>query len=264
MLYGEKFKFEKLILYFFSKILPLLFLPLGLSLLLLILYKVYKSKKYLYLAIFLLCFFSNGITSGILWKYIEMPWSRLSPIDVQKADAIVVLSGGGVNKISSRSKILEWNDPDRFFAGLLLFRYKKSNNLIFTGGFNPFENNFTFEGNLYRDEAIQAGIPKESIYVTKPVKNTREEVYEINKLLKDKLNIEKPKLLLVTSAFHMTRASDTFKKKGTAVIEFPVDFKSKDLNYKFWVNPLNWFPNSSSLSLSSIAIREIIGRIIYN
>ena len=192
-----------------------------------------------------------------------MPWSRLSPIDVQKADAIVVLSGGGVNKISSRSKILEWNDPDRFFAGLLLFRYKKSNNLIFTGGFNPFENKFTFEGNLYRDEAIQTGIPKESIYVTQPVKNTIEEAYEIHKLLKDEFNIEQPKVLLVTSAFHMKRASKIFKKNGIKVIEFPVDFKSKDLNYVFWVNPLNWFPNSANLNSSSIAIREIIGRIIY-
>lgn len=264
MPYGEKFKFDKLILYFLSKVLPLLFLPLGFSIILILLYKICKSKKFLNLALFLLLFFSNGIISGILWKYIEMPWRKLSPNDVQKADAIVVLSGGGLHQISSRSKILEWNDPDRFFAGLLLFRYKKSNNLIFTGGFNPFENNFTFEGNLYRDEAIQTGIPKESIYVTQPVKNTLEEAYEINKLLKDEFNIEQPKVLLVTSAFHMTRASNILKKNGTTVIEFPVDFKSQNLSYKFWVNPLNWFPNSANLSKSSIAIREIIGRIIYN
>ena len=253
-----------MILYFFSKFLPLLILPLGLSIILLILYKFYKSKKFLYLALFLLLFLSNGITSGILWKYLEAPWQRLSPTEVQKADAIVVLSGGGIHQISRGSKLYEWNDPDRYFAGLSLYTHKKSNNLIFTGGFNPLENNLIFEGNFYMKEAIQSGVPKENIYVTQPVKNTIEEVYEINKLLKNKINIREPKVLLVTSAFHMSRASNIFKKNGTKVIEFPVDFKSKDISFRFFINPLNWIPNSSELTFSSIAIREIIGRIIYN
>ena len=142
--------------------------------------------------------------------------------------------------------------------------HKKSNNLIFTGGFNPLQNNLIFEGNFYMKEAIQTGVPKENIYVTQPVKNTLEEVYEINKLLKNKIDIKEPKVLLVTSAFHMSRASNIFKKNGTKVIEFPVDFKSKDISFRFFLNPLNWIPNSSELSFSSIAIREIIGRIIYN
>ena len=41
-----------------------------------------------------------------------------------------------------------------------------------------------------------------------------------------------------------------------------VNEKVENLGQK--VNPLNWFPNSANLSLSSIAIREIIGRLIYN
>ena len=263
MQYGEKYKLEKLILYFLSKFLPLLILPLCLSIIFLILYKFYKFKKFLHIALFLLLFFSNGICSGILWKYLEIPWERLSPTEVQKADAIVVLSGGGIHQISKASQLYEWNDPDRFFAGVALFIHKKSNNLIFTGGFNPLENSLTFEGDFYMNEAIQRGVPKENIYVTQPVKNTLEEVYEINKLLKNKINIKEPKVLLVTSAFHMSRASNIFKKNGTKVIEFPVDFKSKDISLRFFLNPLNWFPNSSHLSFSSIAIREILGRIIY-
>ena len=62
----------------------------------------------------------------------------------------------------------------------------------------------------------------------------------------------------------MTRASNIFKKNGTKVIEYPVEFKSRDIGFKYFINPLNWIPNSSELSFSSIAIREIIGRIIYN
>ena len=212
MLYGGKYRFEKLIFYFLSKFLPLLFLPLGLSIIFLILFKFYKSKKFLYLALFLLLFFSNGICSGILWKYLEFPLTRLSPDEVQKADAIVVLSGSGINNVSNRSQILEWNDPDRFFAGLSLFRHKKSNNLIFTGGYNPLESNVTLEGNHYREEAIQIGIPKENIFVTNPVKNTVEEVYEINKVIKNKINTQKKKILLVTSAFHMNKQVIFLKK----------------------------------------------------
>ena len=58
------------------------------------------------------------------------------------------------------TKIIEWSDPDRFFAGIGLYKANKSNRLIFTGGINPFNSDLPPEG-VFISEAILLGIPKE-------------------------------------------------------------------------------------------------------
>ena len=78
-------------MYFISKLIPLLILPLGLTLIFLIIFAKKKSSILLVPTIFL-SFFSNGIVSELLWRYIESPWERLSLKEMPKADAIVVLS----------------------------------------------------------------------------------------------------------------------------------------------------------------------------
>ena len=60
----------------------------------------------------------------------------------------------------------------------------------------------------------------------------------------------------------MQRAKKIFEGQGIVVQTYPVDFKSYDIKKSF-SKPLDWFPSSNSLGKSSIAIREIIGRIIY-
>jgi len=238
-------------------------MPLGISLISLFHFIFFKSKQSLYLALFLLIFFSNGIFSGFLWKIVEKPWQRLSPKEVSKSDAIVVLSGGGRRLTPRNSDIIEWNDPDRFLAGLLLLKNEKSSKLIFTGGINPYKKGLPPEGNLYKIEAIKLGLPKEQIYVTDPASNTLQEVKQIKKVLKELLNDENPKILLVTSAYHMKRAKNLFNKYEINVQPFPVDFRSDEINLNYIKNPLNWIPNSQNLSSSSSALREILGRFIY-
>ena len=150
-------------------------MPLGISIILLVNLIFSKSKKSLFFSLFCLLFFSNGISSGLLWQMVEKPWQKLNPLDVPKVDAIVVLSGGGIKFLSKNSEVFEWNDPDRFNAGVALFNEGKSSKLLFTGGINPFNRNLLPEGELYKREAKRMGIPKENIFVSKPVKNTSEE-----------------------------------------------------------------------------------------
>ena len=80
--------------------------------------------------------FSNGLFADILWRLIEHPWQRLDYSLVTPSDGIVVLSGGR-HLPPGNTKIIEWYDPDRFLAGIDLYKANKSNRLIFTGGINP-------------------------------------------------------------------------------------------------------------------------------
>ena len=61
----------------------------------------------------------------------------------------------------------------------------------------------------------------------------------------------------------MKRAKKVFEKEGIEVIPYPVDFKSEKSFSSVLKNPIKWMPHSYHLKESSIAIREIIGRIIY-
>ena len=123
--------------YFLSKLLPLAVLPLGLSLILLFVGLIVRWRWPVISALLLLWVFSLGLVSQFLWRCLEAPWQRQAAKTAPSADAIVVLSGGrhpspGVARVS------ELQDPDRFLAGLDLYRAGKAPRLLFTGGASPF------------------------------------------------------------------------------------------------------------------------------
>ncbi len=222
-----------------------------------------KKTKFVYLSIIFLIVFSNGVFSNALWRLLEHPWKRLDYSLVDSSDGIVVLSGGGIKLPPINKKIIEWNDPDRFFAGIDLYKANKSNRLIFTGGINPLISGLPPEGDIYIKKALSKGIPKKDLFTTYPVSNTLQEAKAIKKLLNNEIQKSKKKVILVTSAFHMNRAKRVFEREGISVLPYPVDFKSNKIFSPSLSNPLMWIPNSSSLGSSTSAIREIIGRIIY-
>ena len=245
-----------------SNLLPLIFSPLGIVLILLVAFIIKKKIKFIYSALIFLFFFSNGVLSSSLWRLLEYPWKRLDYTAINSADGIVVLSSGR-SLPPGKTKIIEWSDPDRFLAGIELYRAKRSNKLIFTGGVTLFSSNLPPEGNIYIQEALSMGIPREDLFTTNPVYNTLQEAEAIKKLLfKENKSIQK-KIILVTSAFHMQRAKKIFERKGIKVLPYPVDFKSNGDLITSLKNPLKWLPSAHSLNLNSNGIREIIGRIIY-
>ena len=235
--------------------------PLGIILTFLFFFIIKKKQKYIYAVLIFLLTFSNYFVSNSLWGLLEYPWKRLDYSIVDSADGIVVLSGGR-HLPPGDSKIIEWNDPDRFIAGINLMKGKKSTKLIFTGGVIP-NSNLPPEGSIYTKEAISMGIKSENIYTTKQVFNTLQEAKAINKFFNQEKNSSQKKIILITSAFHMRRAKKIFEREGFKVQPYPVDFKiSKDFA-KSLNNPIVWIPSAKNFQQSSRAIREIIGIIVY-
>lgn len=221
------------------------------------------SKKFIVSSLGFLLFFSNGIISNELLKFIEYPWKRIDIELIKKADAIIVLSSG-ISLPPGNSKIIELNDTDRFFSGLKLFKAGKANKLIFTGGSNPFKSKIPLVGDVFMKESQLLGISKENLRTTTQVFNTKQEALEVKKLIQKENTLFKKNIILITSAYHMKRAKKIFERNDFYVLPYPVDFKAYYGSYKnYFFDPLNFFPSSSSLSKSSLAIREIIGRIVY-
>ena len=242
-----------------SKLLPLLVLPLGLALLLLLLGLIRRRRGPVLLAVVVLWLFSTGFVAQMLWRLVEWPWQRRAADHAPQADAIVVLSGGR-HAAPGPARASEWHDPDRFLAGVELFRAGRAPLLLFTGGQSPFQAGLAPEGELYRREAIGLGVPADAIASTPPVRNTAEEAAAIRALLPP----DPSRVLLVTSAFHMRRAQRLFERQGMTVRPFPVDFQARAA----WggavaLDPLMWLPTSRGLDQSSRALRELLGRVIY-
>lgn len=247
-------------MYFLSKFIPSLLMPLNITISALFIIALKKRNYTLLLTTLFLTFFSNGLVAELFNRVAEYPWKRLSPNEIPSADAIVVLSQRR-HKPPGKSDIIEWwDDPDRFMSGLMLFKAKKASKLIFTGGYSPFYPELPLEGDLYKLEAISLGFPQDKIYTTGIVKNTFEE----SEAVKILLSKERPKIILVTSAFHMNRSKNLFEKKSIQVIPYPVDFRSTHrLGISKFINPTMYVPNAGNLGQNSRIIREFIGRIVY-
>ena len=241
---------------YLHKILPLLVSPLSIVLIIILIGTFFKSKKISLLGLLILIFCSVPIISNKLIFYLEKDYSLQSVKDVTKADAIVVLSGM-ISTINSKEKLsYEFNDSiDRILSGIDLFKEDKASFLILTNGKMPWSVGIP-EGEYLKDFSIKYGIPEDRILLTDNVQNTDQEAISVKKLLKtNEVNI-----ILVTSAFHMSRAKKVFEAANIKVIPFAVDFKTPIKK----ITIIDFIPSANSLKDTSHFFREMIGRLYYN
>jgi len=241
---------------YLHKILPIIFLPSGLVIVLILLGLLKRKPLLIWLALILFYLFATPVVSEAIFKYVEKGQLRKDITKVPKADAIVVL-GGMFNYVKTENGGRnEWIDSDRFFGGLELYKAGKANQLIFTGTKMPWaEKDQETEGESLKKYAIEMGVPDSAIKISGLVTTTEDESKEVKKLLPQSSNI-----ILVTSAFHMPRAQQLFEKQGFNVVSFPVDSKVGIGQ----TTVLDYLPNAESFKNSETGIRELIGRMFYS
>ena len=127
--------------------------------------------------------------------------------------------------------------------------------MILTGGKLPWSLGKP-EGEYLRDIAIKYGVPNKNILLTENVENTDQEAKAVAELLYG----ASPKIILVTSAFHMPRAQKVFEAAGINTEPFAVDFLGEaDMS-----TIMNFIPSAGTFSQTRFFIRELIGRLYYN
>ena len=240
---------------YLNKILPLIFSPLIIVIMITSIGIIFRSKIIASLGIFLLVFFSLPIVSNSLVFFLEKEHQIIEISNIENADAIVVLSGMiHVIKNNEGEKYEFSESVDRILAGIELMRENKAPYLILTRGKLPWSIGRS-EGEVLYDFVIKAGIDNKKIILTDNVENTFQEAMEVKKLIK--YNIQK--IVLVTSAFHMNRAEKIFTFNDIEVIPYPVDFRHSKARFTI----MDIIPSAFALKDTSHVIREIIGRIYY-
>jgi len=242
---------------YLNKLLPYLLYPITIIVFLLVWALISKKRLPALLALLLLLITSSPIVSHQMVFYTEGKESKKSIEDFNSADSIVVLSGMLYPIMTKQGVEYEWGDPDRFFGGVELIKAGKAKNIIFTGGILPWQKNIKPEGHVLAKFAVEFGIPSSQIIVTKDVQNTHDEAKAVREILTQNNTY---KIILVTSAFHMQRASKLFQKEGIEVQTYSVDYKTgiSDLT------PMDFLPSADAFSIFQSSLRELIGRAYYS
>jgi uncharacterized SAM-binding protein YcdF (DUF218 family) len=249
---------------YLHKILPLFVLPVGITLLLVLAGLRLRRRALIWSGVAVLWLSSTPFISALAVRAAEGWAERGLAADAMEADAIVVLSEGRV-VAPGKAAVSEWGDADRFFGGVELFKAGKSPLLVFTGGAAPWEPNAAPEGDVLAGYAKTIGVPDGQIVKTPRVTNTAEEALAVATVLRGRLSGPtwrggSPRVLLVTSAFHMLRARRLFERAGMSVIPFPVDFK---VSAGRTVSVLDFLPTAGALQETELALREGYGRLFY-
>lgn len=225
----------------------------------------------------------GGLTVAWLWLWMTpiMTWVVGVPLEREflvngrvpsvesfpKADAIVLLGGsmGIETNLSSYAEM--WTSADRVWQAARLWKAGKAPKVISTG-----------DG--ARDSTLQLlkdfGVAAECVSFL-GAKNTEEEAKEIKELLgrvdfqrrgaesQSTQSASKPKVLLVTSAWHMKRARLMFKKYApeVEVVCAPADFE----NFMMAARPFSFtylLPDPNVFMGNSVALHEWVGIVGYS
>lgn len=234
------------------------FQPLGACILLALAGAAFKRRWLAGAALILLIAASTDVVSRQLAAILE---SGYPPVEVgacPEADAAVVL--GGILADDPRTAALEWGaSVNRFERGLDLLKMKRVRQVVFTrakaGWLPPGEPD---EGTLLKQAAESRGFEPATILLTEgTVGTTFDEAREAGRLAAKR---GWKKVVVVTSVFHLARATYIFRAAGVEVVPFPAEFYAGP---KARWTPLDLIPNSNALRISDAVARELIGLAYY-
>ena len=167
-----------------------------------------------------------------------------------KADAIVVLGGGILSGWLDRGKIQPGDlASSRLGAGARAWHDGRAPVIILSGGGRPGHTEA-----MHMAEAItHLGVPSSALLLEQRSRNTRDNAVFTARLARER-GIRR--VLLVTSAVHMPRASLLFRDAGIGVIPLSVpELAPRD----DWAD--RWVPTRSALWRSGRALKEYVGLV---
>ncbi|MEH1923971.1 YdcF family protein [Nostoc sp.] len=254
---------------YLSKLLPLFFYPLGLACVSLVVALVTLWRRprtaaiAVAFALILLLFCSNAWIAKSLVRSLE--WQNLPLAQIPNAEAIVVLGGATKSAFFPRPTVDLSEAGDRIIYAAQLYRQKKAPIIILSGGRIDWRGSGSPESADMATILTSIGIPSEAIVQEPDSLNTYQNAVNVRKILKSR-GIRQ--VLLVTSAMHIPRSIQIFRRQGINVIPAPTDFlvsegELQELGSTPKAAILNLLPDTDNLHQFTIALKEYIGSFIY-
>ena len=170
-------------------------------------------------------------------------------------DAVILL-GGAVDRSSEPGRPSYNDNVERLLETYDLLRTEHARFAIVSGGATDIVVRSPVEADVLGQQLIAWGVAPERVLIEPRARNTHE-----NAVLSRSIAVEKgfARLLVVTSAFHMSRALGCFRAVGLPVDTLPVDYRAYD-PARF---SGSWLPRSTYLERSTMVLREWFGHGVY-
>jgi len=207
----------------------------------------------LFLSIVLLYGASIFPVANYLCYYLEKDYINNQSDARQNIDVVVVL-GGGAHDINSLNKTFP-NEVTiaRLLSAVDVYNKKGAKYFVCMGkgsGKIP-------EGDLMAQLAQKLGVPKEKIVVEAKSISTWASAVELHRMFDNK-NIS---IGLVTSAWHLKRAQNEFKKYFNDIVPIPANYYYASSAENIFVK---YAPQTEALLKTSLALKEIVGKLWYS
>ena len=240
-----------------NQLLPMMFSPVVFSLILVLLGVWIRSRRLSFVGGAILFLASLPGLMFPLYDFHQGYVRRVSePMPNCTTGAIVVLAGAMTPASGEGNRIInEWGDAvDRILGGVDLWKKGCSQRLVLSSG-PPVDESKESEGAAMRRFAQELGVSENAITILPFASNTESEAVIAAELL---LPAHR-RIALVTSAFHMRRATMLFEDAGFEVYQSPADIRVPPDGY----GPSPWLPNMMALNRADIMVRETLGLIYY-
>jgi len=213
-----------------------------------------NRKKLAGIALAALLFFSNPwVINNLQYPFHAPPMPMAAN---EKYDIGIVLGGmTGYDRVNKQGHFNQ--SSDRFIQTALLYKKGYIKKIIASGGQNGMfsEDNF-MEADFVAKNLMDLGIPAEDIWIENQSKNTIENA-GFSKQIIDRHGGIKTKAVLITSAFHIPRATLTFEQAGIAVRPYPCAFSM--LPSATRLSAATLIPSSGAMENWGGLFRELIG-----
>ena len=172
------------------------------------------------LAVFITILGSTGVPGSLLAS-LERPYAGLKIEDLPAADAVVLLGGGAQGSRYDVAGVHLSVAGDRLVMAAELMRLGKAPVLLLGGNAGTLDGRPVMEAEIVKGLLARWGVPAEAMISLGGNDDTHDEALAVQALAQER---GWHRVLLVTSANHMRRASATIRHMGVEVVPVPCNF----------------------------------------
>lgn len=245
-------------MFFLIKIVESLILPPGIFILIILLLGIYLYKKSKVianlsaLAAILLYLCSTSLIANTLMNSLE---ARYSPPKSLDGDVLIMLGGGqtlGTPDVNGEGN-LTGDGANRLLTTAMLYHTTHLPIILSSGPLYKMDGALTSQSLIAKRQLVNLGVPAKEIITENNSLNTWQNAENTAKIL-DSHHFTKP--VLITSAYHMPRAVDDFRRLGISVIPFPAGYYAdRGIGLSF----SSFLPSAGALSATETVLKEYLG-----
>jgi len=190
--------------------------------------------------------FGTGIIALWLLGTLEHRYKPLASIEGLREFKTIVILAGHAEKRSGLPLSSEVNFASayRLIEGLRIIHQLPDTKILISGRDEV--------PGIMKDLLVSMGLPSQRIIIDNQSSNTHESAVNVRQIL------DQDDLILVTSAGHMPRAMETFRKAGMNPVPAPTNYMSvKERRF------IHYLPSPNHLVYADLAVHEYLGMAWY-